>query len=562
LAADDQARVAAHVEGCPACRSELREWEQIAGVAHAAEARDGRAGAPGRPGDTPPPAAPSGGNPFAHLAWPKAPRYRRILEAFAAARARFVVHLRPDDVAEALGVPPDDVLAKDLDALVGAGNLRDAPDTSRVTSVEDFARRRRLYALTREGEAVEAALATYATVLARRAELQAVALDDIRTGLRALTALAAQEPVDAGRAAATLRELETVFTGLADNAAAFMASLTRSIDTAADGVDAFLAYKDRLLGYLQRFIGDLVVASAEIGASLRTLDGSGVDRLLVAAARRQAADAAPGADVDVAAAEARHLDAWRARWAGLQQWFLGAGGSPSQAELLRARARAAIPDLLETVAALHDRRAGRSDRAADFAELARWFAQAPSDADAHRLWRAAFGLASARHLQVDATTLDARREAEPVPPSTPWSAAPRVRVSARLRRTGSYQRRGPSPSTDRSRGRAELAARMDAERAETAAARARLATGRPLRLSDLAVDADTFPLLLRVLGDALAATGPDGVAETTTTDGTLLVRLEPAGDGRLAELHTPGGVLRGPDHMLTIHDLLDGGPRA
>src|SRR5260370_26386611 len=40
---------------------------------------------------------------------------------------------------------------------------------------------------------------------------------------------------------------------------------------------------------------------------------------------------------------------------------------------------------------LNERRSGRSDRSADFAALARWFAEAPDDAAAHRLWRAALG---------------------------------------------------------------------------------------------------------------------------------------------------------------------------
>lgn len=496
--------------------------------------------------------------PFAHLAWPKAERYRRILRVFAEARQGFIVHLRPEDVAEALGEPADERLTEDLDKLAEAGNLRTTPDTSRVTRVEDFNRRRLLYALTREGEAVETALDNYAATLARRAELQAVALEDIRVGLRALIDLAEAAEPDPGRTAATLRDLEGVFQGLADNAAAFMASLSRSIDTAAEGVEGFLAYKDQLIGYLQRFIGDLVVASAEISASLRTLDELGIDRLLAAAATRQAADAAPGAESEEAhdaqrAAEEAHLETWRSRWAGLRRWFLGGPNTPSQADLLRARARAAIPDLLEAVALLHERRAGHSDRTADFRTLARWFAEAPSETDAHRLWRVAFGLASARHLTVDGDTLDARR-AEPVPASTSWLDAPRITVSARLRRTGSYQRRGPVRSTDRSAERAELARRLAAERAETAAARRRLATGRPTRLSELTLDADTFPLFLRILGDALAAARPGQPAETTTTDGSLRIRLDPAPDGRIAELRTPDGVLRGPDHLLEIID--------
>ncbi len=185
---------------------------------------------------------------FAHLTATKADRYRRILTAFADARRNYVVHLRPQDVARQLGEAPTDGLIAELDQLADWGNLRPAPDTTRVTSVEEFTRRRMLYSLTRTGEAVEAGMAAYAGILARRAELQTVALEDIRTGLAVLIGLAEAEQVDAARAAATLRDLDTVFSSLADNAAAFMSSLTRSIDTAAEGEEGFLAYKDGLIG--------------------------------------------------------------------------------------------------------------------------------------------------------------------------------------------------------------------------------------------------------------------------------------------------------------------------
>jgi uncharacterized protein (TIGR02677 family) len=98
-------------------------------------------------------------------------------------------------------------------------------------------------------------------------------------------------------------------------------------------------------------------------------------------------------------------------WTGLRRWFIG-DGAPFQAELLRARARSAIPALLTAVTQINDRRSHRADRAADFSTLARWFAQAPDDNAAHRLWRVASALAPAR------TRAGATRS----PPATPGSS--------------------------------------------------------------------------------------------------------------------------------------------
>lgn len=546
----DRIAVDRHLAACPACREEHRQWLALAGATRGAAA----------PGATVTPAADRDGDasdeapargPFAHLAVPKARRYRAVLEAFSAAREAFIVHLRPEELAARLDEPLSDALTSELDRLADWGNLRTLPDTARVATVEDFARRRLLYALTREGEAVEAAVATYRETVGRSAELQAVALEDIRRGLRTLVRLAGEDPLDPDRVDATLRDLETVFAGLAANAAAFMGSLTRAIDTAADGVEGFLAYKDQLIGYLQRFIRELVVASAEIAGLLDAVEEAGAGRLLDAAAMRRAADTLPGA-VEAGAVPPDHGRQLAARWEGLRRWFRGSAASPSQAELLRSRARTAIADLLETVAVLHDRRAGRSNRAADYTALARWFAQAPAPDDAHRLWRVAFGLTSARHLTIDGPTLDARSE-RPVPAATPWAQSPPVHVSARLRRTGHHQRRGPVRMIDRSAAREALARRLVDEHTELDAARRALATGRPLRLSELQVDGDGFPLLLALLGEALTAGG----RETTSADGTLRIRLEPTGDGRVAEIATPDGILRGHDHVLVVTAIAD-----
>lgn len=104
-------------------------------------------------------------------------------------------------------------------------------------------------------------------------------------------------------------------------------------------------------------------------------------------------------------ARAQREHAWRERRQGLRRWFLSTGGEPAQAEVLRARERSAIPQLLAAINALNERRAGRSDCSADFRLLAGWFADCSDDGEAHRLARAAFALNPARHLALLAEAL-------------------------------------------------------------------------------------------------------------------------------------------------------------
>jgi uncharacterized protein (TIGR02677 family) len=506
---------------------------------------------------------------FAHLTAPNAQLYRDVMGAFVAAKRGFVVHLRPEDVEGALvserplldSTTVGDALAQ----LVEWGNLRADPDTSRVTTVEDFHRARFLYQMTPRGEAVERALDAYDEQLGRRGALQAVALSDIAEWLRALLALAGEREPDAMRASLLLRDLVGRCEELAANAQAFMGSLQRTIDLYDADLETFQAYKDRLVDYLERFVRDLLVTGAEIARLLGALEQAGIERLLALSALRDAEDAAPGGDAsaDGGAEDPREqalaagLAAWRERWLGLRRWFLSEPDRPSQAKLLRARARAAIPQLLAVVETLNERRSGRSDRAADFRALARWFAHAPDDDALHRLWHAAFGLSPARHLSIDSDTLAARIE-QPVAPNTPWAQAPPLQISPRLRRTGSYERRGrPNRVRSRAEERRALERLTARQVAETAAARARLDTGGPLRLSRLGeLDPEAFGLFLGLLGDALGARRP-GQREvvTTTADGSLRIRLAALDGGGTAEISTPGGVLRGPDQLVEIADL-------
>lgn len=134
-------------------------------------------------------------------------------------------------------------------------------------------------------------------------------------------------------------------------------------------------------------------------------------------------------------------------------------------------------------------------------------------------------------------------------------------IAARLRATGKYERRGgPLPIRDRAAERAELERQVAAEREQTEVARRTLATGRLARLSDLGeLDRAEFALFLRILGEALSQgpPGPDGAVSIRTADGTMEIMLRPLENGQLAEIRTPDGVFRGPDHEVIITDLTE-----
>ncbi|MEW6169872.1 MAG: TIGR02677 family protein, partial [Pseudomonadota bacterium] len=198
----------------------------------------------------------------------------------------------------------------------------------------------------------------------------------------------------------------------------------------------------------------------------------------------------------------------------------------------------------------NERRAGRSDRSADFRRLAVWFAQTRDEGEAHRLWRAAFGLSPARHLTVAV--------AAEVAATTPWGASPALPIHPQLRAQGRLPTRGgPPPIRDRSRARALLAAQIGEQSAQLARARARLTRAGCTRLSQLGVlDADTFRLFLSLLGEALASQQrPDQPVERGSADGLMRVRLVPLPDGGEAVIETELGRFAGRDHLIEITEV-------
>lgn len=493
---------------------------------------------------------------FQHVTAEKANLYRAIMRQFAEAKGEFKLHLRPGQVVaslEAVSASPIDRIEVEraLDQLCEWGNLEKHLDTGEVSSVKEFLRPRFLYQITQEGQAVERALQVFDQAIVEAGELQTTTLHEIRDELEGLLTLADEPAIDDSEAFRRLDILRSRFEQLTVRAQTFLSSLQRTTQLQDVDLNAFMAYKQALVDYLKRFIAELTATSPQIAALIERIEQAGIERLLEGAARRELQDAVIEPDEP---RRAETVERWRNRWRGLRGWFVPCDGEPAQEQELRAHARAAIPALLRAVLMLHERRVTRSDRSADLRALARWFAEADDDRDAHQLWRAAFGLAPARHLRVDQETLDAW-EQHPARASTSWFDAPPLQISPRLRKTGRTRRPGPVAQViDRRKEKAALA-RFAAEQAkQLAAARRELATGRATRLSRLGeLNTPAFELFLELLGEALAhkpaAAGP---VEAISADGTLSIQMEPTGDGVVASVETPAGRFVGDDHHILI----------
>jgi uncharacterized protein (TIGR02677 family) len=309
----------------------------------------------------------------------------------------------------------------------------------------------------------------------------------------------------------------------------------------------------RLIDYGERFVGELIIAADRIGETVRNLEEAEIERILQAGAEYTVRDGLEATPETIAMV----CSEWRRHWELFCKWFISDPDRISPAETLRERIRASIPVLLRVITNINDRQIYRVDRSNDFRVLARWFAQTESDAEAHRIWRALFGLCPARHLIVNDRTLD-DYEAASVPANTSWLDAPPLRISIRIRDGGSNAQAVLTRIVDRTAEKEKLAAAAREEALRILTAQARFGTGQPTRLSELeCLESGEFDLFLDVLAEALSArVFPAEPVEILSGDGCLRVKLEPTGDGREALIVTPEGIFSGPDHWISVEQTL------
>jgi hypothetical protein len=452
---------------------------------------------------------------FSHAAAPKAPLYRAILHVVMEAKQRYVFQLRPQEIIDSVAMAEPAAVHAALAQLCAWGNLETGPDDADVRVVEEFYEPRQVFRITPQGEAAERAFAAFSAE-GECSEPQHTSLAELRQELETLNQLSQEADPAAGKINRSLIVLRHQVETLSATAQDFIERLDRRKDLPPPEAR-------RLIDFGQRFIGELVLETDAIAGLIRDIESRSLCTMVRVVPR-------------------------------LRGWFMAEPGLPSQSEILRERARAPMIGLLRVLANTHHHQAQRMDRVQDFRTLARWFAEAPSDAEAHRLWRAAFGLHGARHLTIDDATLD-DRDNQSIPPHTSWLEAPPLRVARRARDyRGQTQTGGLSRIIDRTGEKRKLAAALRDDAQRLLNAQRRFGTGNRMRLSELAqLEPEDFEMFLDLLGDAVAArVFPAEAVEIVSGDGCLKVQLEPTADGRQAEIRTPDGTFSGPDHWIRV----------
>jgi uncharacterized protein (TIGR02677 family) len=445
----------------------------------------------------------------------------------------------------------DDLLQRALASLTGWGLLEATQDhAARYATPEEFERKNLQWSLTPRGEAAVSGVLHALDSLRQAVGLQTAVLDAIGDGLHDLADLATapRTATDDARLHIQLTQVERNHAALVTSVRQFNGHLQRLLREDATDDAVFADVKRRTVNYLEEYVEGVERPQRRLAAAIRRGESLGLatlfDRALAGANLAPVADGDPG-------------PAWLAerhrRWAALRAWFAPDDGAVARVEGLVDVARTAIVELLRVLERRWDSRRRSASVASDFRALAQWFATAPGEAEAHRLFAAAFGLWPARHAHL--VPLDGEERS----PTRSWLSADPVEVAPALRTAGTLANRGRShPVADPSFVRAaRQRAQADALVTHDELRRS-LVTDGAVRLSDFAgLAPPAFGELLALLGVGLdAPLGSDGTRRALSADGRVEVVLRDPHDGRMAGLVTDEGVLQGPDLLVSI--VLDG----
>ena len=283
-------------------------------------------------------------------------------------------------------------------------------------------------------------------------------------------------------------------------------------------------FRNLLVEYIQMVVEDVLRHTETIATSLAGLAADRAELLRLLGPADQL-----GTEVE----RARGRTA--ADWQELTDWFVDAPGRPSQVAALREATARAIGSLLASVKRATSGGGLLPGRRGELLKLARWFDESQPQ-QAHRLYAAAFGLYSARHL-LPAPDYDSDNH------EVPWRDGPVQDVTVSVRSRGDRGARGrTSRVLDNPMTEETLLAEAREEDARRSAAISELAAAGP-DLQGTRLSGDALGVLCELLTLAMAQRdSSEDTGSALDPVHRLRVTVRPE-DGQHTRIGSVGGTL-------------------
>ena len=479
-------------------------------------------------------------------------RYRAILRYFYDQHERLRHYLFPEEVLEHLRQSPyfhdysEDQLQQDLNQLVEWKNLIPRQDTGRVTSIEEFKKKRFRYQSTPYTIEIERMVQQLEQMgESFGGSLEKTLFDRLLASLQRLVAEQGRSQKGDREKKYAVSELtgealndlwsETYesFRKLTENATDYLAHLQSERVEEMMMTEAFLAYKEAITQYLRDFMTVLQRTSLQIETLLRETPPTLIEQV----AGRLADHYLNIPRLEEPRPREQVTEKYLVQWQALRDWFLGSGGRESDLVYLQNATNETIRRITRFAQRLGEQHHSFRSRKRDYLHIAGWFAACADLQVAHELSAVVFGAFHTRHLYATPKeTEDIYAEIWDQPP-TEITLNPRTRSYRGKTRPNA----ATSHKDEKARVRAEYLRQKEAERVLIEG----LMRGRRIVVGELpVVDPYVRKTLLHWIARCMGSRDKVGKTETGWS-----FRLERV-DNREIVLRSKDGDLRMPNYVL------------
>lgn len=378
-------------------------------------------------------------------------RYRAILRYFYQQHERLRHYLFPEEVYEYLKQNPyfedysEEKLQQDLNQLVEWKNLIPRQDTGKVTTIEEFKKKKFRYQCTpytveiermvlgleRMGDSFGGSLerSLFERLLDSLMKLTSVENSPFRDKKEQSYRI---DRLTGEEANQIWEEMYDHFRKLVENATDYLAHLESEKVEEMMMTEAFLVYKDSLTEYLRNFMTSLQRTSLKIETILLETPDDLIERVIDRVADYQMS--IPRLTVQ------QSLDEWKVKfkeqWKSIKGWFLGRDRVDSELIYLQNKTNETIRKITRFAQRLGERHHNFRSRRKDYLHLAEWFSKLEDVKEAHELSACVFGVFHTRHIYAETkATEDIYTEIWDHPP-TVLTIKPRIRNYREKIRTG------------------------------------------------------------------------------------------------------------------------------
>lgn len=478
-------------------------------------------------------------------------RYRAILRFFYRQHERLRHYLFPEEVYsylkqfEAFQTYTEDMLEQDLQRLVAWGNLIPRQETGRVSSIEEFKRKkfryqcspytveieRMVHQLEQLGESFGGSLerTLFDRLLQLLGELTTRDISPFRAENEQLYRV---EMMPLEEVNLLWEDLFDQFRKLTENAADYLAYLKSEKIEDLMQTEDFLLYKEALMAYLRNFMAALQKSSLRIESILLHVDDQWLERTVERVADYQMS--IPRLDEKIDKEEI--ITRLKEQWNSLRYWFLGVNGNDSELLYMQNETNETIRKMTRFAQRLGERYQNMRSRRKDYLHLAGWFLNLSME-EAHKLSACVFGVFHTRHLYTDpGRTEDIDADL--------WHEPPAV-LTIKPRTRHYRERTKPSAIEDRSAAKQQMLQQHLLMREAERKLIEQITRNDRIRLSELpAVDPYVRKTLLQWM--TRASGQEDGTAKTESGRKFKLILL----DDEMIELASSDGIMRMPNYLI------------